>query len=361
MQRMIFAGTKIKDEQSVPRKYGKAALLLPEHSDYLQTFGLSKPINQKGYLLTEKKTEQLIDRLELEITRYDLRKRIYEEEILAEKRRKMLEETSSIVTKLRETVQTATAGLSSIESKIQTLKEENKEIGELFQNLKSKINDCSSVDELNWYVNRALAKVNLVDTSSWEEEIAPLRRRFLMQKIEEQISERPGNEDLQRELLSSKFKETLDGQVSVENKRPEEGVVTIDFSYPKKKRKQLSKKIQQNNKLVLSIGTKMTSEKLLLTKEQLAQMVKDLEKENFAVGSRIFKLKKEQATLSYKARQTIVSLRSSLMNISGALGTRNYLNEAINNLRATLKEETTDTTKKQAILENIARILQVVS
>lgn len=358
---MVFAGTKIRDEQSVPRKYGKAALLLPEHSDYLQTFGLSKPVNQKGYLLTEKKTEQLIDRLKLEINRYDLRKRIYEEEMLAEKRMKMLEETNSIVTKLRETVQTVTTGLSSIESKIQTLKEENKEIGGLFHTLKSKINDCSSVDELNWYVNEALAKVNLVDTSSWEEEIAPLRRRFLMQKTEEQLPETPVDEDTQREFLPPTLKETLDARVGEKNKRAEQGVVTIGFSYPKKKRKQLAQNVQQNNKLVRSIGIKLSPKKLLLTKEQLAQRLKDIEKENFEIGSQIFKLKKEQASLSYKARQTIMSLRSSLMNIGGALGTRNYLNEALNNLRATLIEETTFTTKKQAVLEKIARILQVVS
>jgi hypothetical protein len=357
---VIFTGTKIRDDQSVPRKYVKAALLLPDCPDYLLTFGLSTPVDQKHYLLSETKTEQLSNRLELEIARYNLRKKIYEEEILAEKRKKMLKETYSIVTKLRETVQTATTGLSSIESKIQKIKEEKKKISVLFHNLKGKINDCSSEEKLQWYIKEALGKVNLIETSTWEEEIAPLRTRFLMQKEEEQIPETPVKEGQKRKTLPLTDKENLNEKIAEKNKSQEQGVVTIVCYYHKKKRKELSQKIQQNNKLVRTIGIKLSAKKLLSTKEQLTQILKNCEKKNFEIGSQIFKLKKEQATLSYEARQTIVSLRTSLMNIGGVLGTRNFLKEGINNLRAPLIEETTFRAKKQNVLANIHLILQVV-
>jgi hypothetical protein len=357
---MIFEGTKLLDNQSVPRRYSKITLFLPNQTDYLLTFNLSREAAQETHLFSEEKTEQLIQRLEAEIDRYDLRKRIFEEKVLMEKRGNMFEETKSIVIKLRETVHTSSTGLALIKAKLQTLQEENKKIELLFQDLKAKIAACSFINELNRFVNDALTRIYLVDTSSWEEEIAPLRKRFLMQKTEELLTEISSEDISQRELLPPTFKAKLDDQTFQATESATTSVVRITAYFPKKKHKQISTKIQKNNSLVLSVGVKVSPKILLLTKEQLTQFLEKIERENFEIGSRIYDLKKEQASLSYEARQTIVSLRSLLMNIGGALGTRNFLKEALANLRQTLASGVSFSEKKQAILKNIARILQVV-
>lgn len=336
-----------KRKKSKEKTYSLPIQIKPEDTELLDFFSkidLQIP-------LSDKQVKTFHSLLKERIAELKKREQLFQEFQTTKKREKQLKETKEVVFSLRETDKTSGDALDFLKEKLTILQQEQEDLILLALDAKEKVANSSSEEELKTAIQKFLQSIALIDISNWEEDLDYYRTRFLMQKEQEK------DLTLKEEFVPLEEKDQLSF--------PQEEAIPINLQtmmidINKKQFIKLKSDVQEYNSLLTQQVKVQAIYAEDHTEEEFITRVKNQEQKSFEIGKELYTLKREQGILSLKTYEIIQTIRSRLLNITGAIAARGFLDETFNELKLVLDESLTFNEKREKLLKKITRIIRIL-
>ena len=340
---------KSKSKSTLPRNYHILRVLLSD--EVALNLGFERNADATPTILNDSLTEALIIFLQDESKRLDLLAKYAKELATTDLRTKQLKETKDVVYSLRETDKTSDQALDFLQEKLTILQEERDEHD---RNLVAIISSVESIQTplfLKEKVTEFVQNFTFVDTDSWEEELDYFRTRFLLQREQEEEDQRLKDEFLPK---TSSSNTATPAKVISEN---DYFFIAVHKKYFTK----LKYLIQEYNKIQLVQYTDSSVSLEEKSEKELHELIAKQEKVSFTVGREMYTLKREQGILTLKTYELVQTLKSRLLNITGSIASRRFMQDALDELyKLAFKSDLSFEDLRVTILKDLKRLLRIV-
>ncbi len=338
----------------LPRNYHILRVILSDAD--ARTIGFERNPDMIPTILKSNLTEILIRFLQDESKRLVLLTKYAKELATTDLRTRQLHETREVVFSLRETDKTSDDALDFLQEKLTLLQQERVDHDKYILDMLDALDQITSTETLLENIASFVKNFTFINTDNWEDDLDYFRTRFLLQRKQEEDDQRLKDEFIPVEDTIQKSKEGEPQQI-----RQATAIEYFFIAIHKKYYTKLKHLIQEYNqiKLVQHPDSSVSLEEK--SEEELMELIAQQEKESFAVGKKMYTLKREQGILTLKTYELVQTLKSRLLNITGSIASRRFMKAALNDLLDIVNDsETVFEIKMEKITKDLKRLLRIV-
>jgi hypothetical protein len=267
-----------------------------------------------------------------------------------------LSEVTTTVTSIQELLDETTKGYNFTLEKIALFKEERNILSKKIEPLIETLQKAHSKKALSKYLLETFESVTLQDHTPWLPKIQALQERFLVQKPDQNLDFKKNQET----------KRTGNDPLRPKKEEPKIDQPVLHFSMKVELIFQkLSKELLSELKVFNDLQKRMAVFQILESTNSKDRLKKDLaekKKQITEVNSKFYKLKRQEGISNLKLHDTIQSLRSKLINISGFLADREILLTTIHKLKKLSKSPTKTTEElRSKMIESTNRLYTILT
>ena len=337
----------------MPRNHHILRVLLSEED--AQAIGFEKLPEAAPTILNSNLTEALIIFLQDESKRLELLTKYAKELATTDLRTKQLVETREVVYSLRETDKTSDDALDFLQEKLTILQKEREDHDMRILTMIDAIEQANSPELIAEKTTAFVQEFEFVNTDNWEEDLDYFRTRFLLQREQEEEDQR-----LKDEFLPAEH-DPASRRINQSSTKAVEETDYFFIAIHKKYYTKLKFLIQEYNQIKRVQHPDSSIQLEDKSEVELKELIAQQEKESFAVGKEMYTLKREQGILTLKTYELVQTLKSRLLNITGSIASRRFMQDALDDLIQIVNEsETSFEIKKQKLLKDLERLLRIV-